>query len=78
MGNNKQKIDYRSIKHISDHKLKQMYKSYEDWTKKNNYNLVNMNMYYPLKYRIQDVINEITRRNKLKEQNNENNNKRNI
>lgn len=72
MGNNKQKIDYRSIKHISDHKLVQMYKSYEDWAKKNNYNLVNMNMYYPLKYRIQDVINEITRRNKLKEQNNGN------
>jgi len=62
MGKNKQKIDYRSIKYISDNKLEQMYDSYKDWAKKNNYHLGTMNMYYPLKNKIQCVIDEMLRR----------------
>ena len=68
MGNNKQKIDYRSIEHISDHKLEQMYKSYKDWCKKNNYNFVNMNMPYPLCYKIKMVVDELKRRLKQQEE----------
>lgn len=68
MGKNKQKIDYRSIEYISDHKLGQMYKSYEDWCKKNNYNLVNMNMPYPLKYKIKMIVDEVKRRLKQQEE----------
>lgn len=66
MGKNKQKIDYRSIEHISDHKLEQMYKSYMDWCEKNNYCLGCMNMYYPLKYKIDMVVKECFRRLKIK------------
>lgn len=68
MGKNKQKIDYRSIEHISDNKLDQMYKSYQDWCKKNNYNLFNMNMPYPLKYKIKMVVDEVKRRLKQQEE----------
>lgn len=68
MGKNKQKIDYRSIEYISDHKLRQMYESYKDWCKKNNYNLVNMNMPYPLYYKIKMVVDELKRRLKYQEE----------
>lgn len=68
MGKNKQKIDYRSIEHISDHKLEQMDNSYEDWCKKHNYNRINMNMPYPLKYKIKMVMDEYKRRLKEREE----------
>ena len=68
MGKNKQKIDYRSIEYISDHKLRQMYESYKDWAKKNNYNLVNMNMPYRLYYKIKMVMDELKRRLKHQEE----------
>ena len=68
MGKNKQKIDYRSIRYISDHKLEQMKNSYKDWCQKHNYNIVNMNMPYPLIYKIKMVVDEYKRRLKEKEE----------
>ena len=73
----KGKINCRNIVYISDKKLNQMYKSYQDWCKKNNYSLGCMNMYYPLKYKIDMVVKESFRRLKIKwvkEQNNGNKN----
>lgn len=62
----KKEITDESIRYVSDNKLNQMYNSYCDWCRKHNYNLVNMNMYRSVGYRIQRVVFEITRRTKNK------------